>query len=134
MRNKQIVIASGKCHAGTGMATLRSKLGTSHLLQQELALSIPEARNGTPDPTLDQAEFRKRFLQMDLEPAGGAAEFDRYIGYWKPYATNHEELDQDQAVQDEVRNAAWALLEAVRAKRDGKLVAAGENLKEPRQK
>jgi multimeric flavodoxin WrbA len=71
---------------------------------------------------------------MDLVPAGGAAEFDRYIGYWKPYATSHEELDQDQAVQDEVRNAAWTLLEAVRAKRSGELVTAGENLKEPRQK
>ncbi|MGO4525223.1 flavodoxin family protein [Microvirga sp. 2MCAF35] len=71
---------------------------------------------------------------MDLEPAGAAAEFERYIGYWKPYATSHEELDRDQAVQDEVRNAAWTLLEAVRAKREGKLVSAGETLKEPRQK
>ncbi|MFL5194625.1 MAG: NADPH-dependent FMN reductase, partial [Microvirga sp.] len=70
---------------------------------------------------------------MDLVPAGGAAEFDRYIGYWKPYATSHEELDQDRAVQDEVRTAAWTLLEAVRAKRSGELVTAGEN-KEPRQK
>ena len=32
---------------------------------------------------------------MDLVPAGGAAEIDRYIGYWKPYATSHEDLDQD---------------------------------------
>jgi hypothetical protein len=71
---------------------------------------------------------------MDLVPAGGAAELDRYIGYWKPYATSHEELDHDEAVQDEVRNAAWTLLEAVKAKRAGTLVTAGENLKEPRQK
>lgn len=71
---------------------------------------------------------------MDLVPAGGAAEIDRYIGYWKPYATSHEDLDQDQAVQDEVRNAAWTLLEAVKAKRTGTLVTAGESLKEPRQK
>ncbi|WP_201837136.1 flavodoxin family protein [Microvirga zambiensis] len=71
---------------------------------------------------------------MDLVPAGTAAEIDRYIGYWKPYATSHEELDQDRAIQDEVRNAAWTLLEAVKAKRAGKLVTAGENLKEPRQK
>jgi len=71
---------------------------------------------------------------MDLEPAGAAAEFERYIGYWKPYATSHEELDRDQAVQDEVRNAAWTLLEAVKAKREGRLVSAGKTLKEPRQK
>jgi hypothetical protein len=24
-----------------------------------------------------------------------AAELDRYIGYWKPYATSHEELDAE---------------------------------------
>jgi len=71
---------------------------------------------------------------MDLIPAGSAAELDRYIGYWKPYATSHEELDHDEAVQDEVRNAAWTLLEAVKAKRAGSLVTAGQNLKEPRQK
>jgi multimeric flavodoxin WrbA len=71
---------------------------------------------------------------MDLVPAGALAEVDRYIGYWKPYATSHEELDQDHAVQDEVRNAAWTLLEAVRAKRAGTLLSAGERLQEPRQK
>ncbi|MPR07452.1 hypothetical protein FS320_10875 [Microvirga tunisiensis] len=32
-----------------------------------------------------------------------------------------------------IRDAAWTLLEAVRAKRSGELVTAGEN-KEPRQK
>jgi multimeric flavodoxin WrbA len=71
---------------------------------------------------------------MHLSPAGPIAELDRYIGYWKPYATSHDELDADPAVQEEVRNAARALLEAVLAKRAGKLVSAGERLHEPRQK
>jgi multimeric flavodoxin WrbA len=71
---------------------------------------------------------------MALLPAGSAAELDRYIGYWKPYATSHEELDQDQAIQDEVRNAARTLLEAVGAKRSGAYATAGEGLPEPRQK
>jgi hypothetical protein len=56
------------------------------------------------------------------------------IGYWKPYATNHEELDADTAIQDEVRNAAQTLLEAVIAQRDGQFVAAGKDLHQPRQK
>lgn len=30
---------------------------------------------------------------MKLAPAGPTAELDRYIGYWQPYATSHEELD-----------------------------------------
>jgi multimeric flavodoxin WrbA len=71
---------------------------------------------------------------MHLCPAGPNAELDRYIGYWKPYATSHAELDVDRALQEEVRNAARALLEGVRAKLAGKLVAAGQDLPLPRQK
>jgi multimeric flavodoxin WrbA len=71
---------------------------------------------------------------MQLRPAGPMAELDRYIGYWKPYATSHADLDADSAIQEEVRNAARTLLEAVRAKLEGKLVTVGEDLREPRQK
>jgi multimeric flavodoxin WrbA len=71
---------------------------------------------------------------MDLHPAGNLAEIDRYIGYWKPYATSHDELDRDTDVQDEVRNAALTLLDAVKAKRAGQWKDAGEHLQEPRMK
>jgi len=56
------------------------------------------------------------------------------LGYWKPYATSHEELDRDLDVQAEVRNAAWTLLQAVTSKRAGQWTEAGERLQEPRQK
>jgi hypothetical protein len=68
-------------------------------------------------------------LHGSLCPAGPTAELDRYIGYWKPYATSHAKLDADTAIQEEVRNA-----KAVRGKLTGTLVAAGENLRPPRQK
>jgi multimeric flavodoxin WrbA len=71
---------------------------------------------------------------MDLCPAGPRAELDRYIGYWKPYATSHETLDEDLAVQEEVKNAARALLEGVIADRAGLLAAAGMDLEQPRKK
>jgi multimeric flavodoxin WrbA len=71
---------------------------------------------------------------MQLTPAGTAALLDRYIGYWKPYATSHDDLDADTALQEEVRNAARTLLEAVRSKLAGNLVTAGEHLQQPRQK
>jgi hypothetical protein len=51
---------------------------------------------------------------MRLVPAGRLAELDRFIGYWQPYATSHDELDRDEAVQQELRNAARTLLEALR--------------------
>lgn len=71
---------------------------------------------------------------IGMQSAGGTAEIDRYIGYWKPYATNHAELDADTAVQQEVRNAALTLTSAVLAKRSGLLADAGESLESPRRK
>ena len=71
---------------------------------------------------------------MRLVPAGPHAELDRYIGYWEPYATSHEALDRDEAVQEEVRNAARALAEAVIDRRAGRLGVPGDDLASPRQK
>ena len=71
---------------------------------------------------------------MHLCPAGPAAELDRYIGYWKPYATSHDELDADEAVQEEVRNAARALYVAATERRAGRLPDPSEGLESPRQK
>jgi multimeric flavodoxin WrbA len=73
-----------------------------------------------------------RFMQ--LCPAGLPAEVDRYIGYWEPYATSHEALDRDSAIQGEVRNAAITLLEAVRMTRSGLQISAGSHVKAPREK
>jgi len=71
---------------------------------------------------------------MHMAPAGSKAELDRYIGYWKPYATSHDELDRDQAIQQEVANAAITLVEAIEAKRSGRPSSAGAKLAEARQK
>jgi hypothetical protein len=71
---------------------------------------------------------------MHLCPAGPNAELDRYIGYWKPYATSHDDLDADKDVQEEVRNVARALLDGVIKDKEGKLAAAGMDLESPRQK
>jgi len=72
---------------------------------------------------------------LDLTFSGRAeADLDRYIGYWKPYATSHEELDRDTAMQEEVRNAARTLVEAVMNRRAGRFPIAGENNRQPRDK
>jgi multimeric flavodoxin WrbA len=70
---------------------------------------------------------------MHLELAGHGAELDRYIGYWKPHATGHVELDADTAIQDEVRFAARVLLDAVIAKRSGRSAVSPE-VAAPREK
>ena len=71
---------------------------------------------------------------MDLDPASHAATIDRYIGYYEPYATSHDALDADEALHEEVRNAARALVEAVQLRRAGQLPRVGRALKDPRPK
>jgi multimeric flavodoxin WrbA len=58
---------------------------------------------------------------MELRPAVPPGGIDRYIGYYQPYATSHDALDADTTVQQEVRAAARALVEAVALSRAGKL-------------
>jgi multimeric flavodoxin WrbA len=71
---------------------------------------------------------------MGLIDAGTFARLDRFLGYYQPYATSHDELDRDQAVQEEVRNVARAVSAAVSDLRAGKLSVPGGNLERPRPK
>jgi multimeric flavodoxin WrbA len=71
---------------------------------------------------------------MGLVDAGNHARLDRYIGYYEPYATSHETLDRDTAVQEEVRNVARAVVQAVGELRAGKLSQPGRALVAPRPK
>jgi multimeric flavodoxin WrbA len=70
---------------------------------------------------------------MKLFPAGESAVFDRYIGYYEPYAISHDELDRDKAIFDETRNAARALITAMSDLRAG-IRPADRDLKDPRPK
>jgi multimeric flavodoxin WrbA len=71
---------------------------------------------------------------MHLEPAGGQSAIDRYIGYMEPYATSHEALDRDCAVQEETRNVARQLVDALRLQQRGAFEAPGRELEDPRPK
>ena len=71
---------------------------------------------------------------MGLIDAGFGARLDRYVGYFESYADSHAVLDRDTAVQEETRNVARAVVEAVAQLRAGKLVAPGAQLANPRPK
>ena len=71
---------------------------------------------------------------MGLVDAGSHSRLDRFIGYYGPYATSHEELDRDTAVQEEVRNVARAVSVAVADLRAGRLSRPDAGLKRPRPK
>ena len=71
---------------------------------------------------------------MGLIPAGRAALVDGYVGYYKPYATSHDDLDRDKDFQEEVRNAARSLINGVRLLRRGEFKQPDSSLREPRPK
>jgi multimeric flavodoxin WrbA len=71
---------------------------------------------------------------MGLVRAGSSAGLARYVGYYEPYATSHDALDRDTALQEEVRNVARALATAVSELRSGQLAQPDRGLRGPRPK
>ncbi len=71
---------------------------------------------------------------MGLVDAGSQARLDRYIGYYESYAKSHEALDKDEALQEEVRNVARAVANAVGLLRENRLSAPDSELQRPRPK
>ena len=71
---------------------------------------------------------------MGFIDAGAQARLDRYIGYFEPYATSHDTLDGDTAIQEEARNVARAVAKAVQELRAGRLQAVQPKLRRPRPK
>jgi multimeric flavodoxin WrbA len=85
------------------------------------------------------AENLRRMLSdwmsdIGMVHAGHLAAIDRYVGYLAPYATSHDDLDRDGGTQEDVRNAARTLANAVDQIRSGKLTPPDRGLHEPRQK
>ena len=85
------------------------------------------------------AENLRRILtdwmaDIGMIPSGHLALIDRYVGYLAPYATSHDDLDRDTDFQDDVRNAAKALVQAVKDRRSGKLDPPDRGLHEARPK
>ena len=71
---------------------------------------------------------------MGLIDAGSQARLDRFVGYYELYATSHETLDADLAVQAEVRNVPSAVAVAVKALHAGTLSEPDKGLSRPRPK
>jgi multimeric flavodoxin WrbA len=71
---------------------------------------------------------------MGLIQAGPTAGVDLLIGYYKPYATSHQDLDNDDAAFTHARNGATSLANLVRQIRSGEYRAPDEGLRSPREK
>jgi multimeric flavodoxin WrbA len=71
---------------------------------------------------------------MGLVDAGTFARLDRYVGYYESYAESHQALDRDTDFQEEVRNVARAVKNAVVELRAGRLSKPDRSLRAPRPK
>jgi hypothetical protein len=71
---------------------------------------------------------------MGFIDAGPHARLDRYIGYFEPYATSHDTLDKDELIQEETRNVARAVANALVELRAGRLQEVQAKLTRPRPK
>ena len=71
---------------------------------------------------------------MGFIDAGAQSKLDRYIGYYEPYATSHDTLDGDTAMQEETRNVARAVAKTVVELRSGRLDAVQPKVSHPRPK
>ena len=71
---------------------------------------------------------------MGLIDAGDQARLDRFIGYYEPYATSHDSLDRDPAVQEETRDVARAVARVTALARKGALTDAFTKMPAPRPK
>ena len=71
---------------------------------------------------------------MGFIEAGQKARLDRFVGYYEPYATSHQALDEDPTFQEEVRNVARAVARTIDDVRAGRHVAGDAALRSPRPK
>jgi multimeric flavodoxin WrbA len=71
---------------------------------------------------------------IGLIQAGASAVVDTWIGYYRPYATSHEDLDADEDSFALVRNAALSLAAMVAQIRSGAYRAPDDDLESPREK
>ena len=101
-----------------------------HLAGRAFALVVHGDSEGTQAVRHALADWLRG---MGLVDSGALSQVDRYIGYYAPYATSHDALDEDEAMFEESRNAARALVERVRQLRGGTR-EAGAALEQPRQK
>jgi multimeric flavodoxin WrbA len=71
---------------------------------------------------------------IGLYPSGHKSQLGGFIGYLEPYATSHKDLDEDNDFQEDVKNSARALVQAVKLLRKGELRQPDAHLRESRPK
>ncbi|HSE43044.1 MAG TPA: flavodoxin family protein [Acidobacteriota bacterium] len=102
-----------------------------HLAGRAFAIVVHGDAGGVEDLERNLVDW---LSDMELIPASPHAGLGRYVGYYKPYATSHDDFERDQDFQTEVKNRTLSLVYMVRQIREGKYQRSDKDLKDPRQK
>jgi multimeric flavodoxin WrbA len=102
-----------------------------HLAGRAFALVVHGDASGIEATCGALAEW---LATMGLVQAGHHGTVARFVGYLRPYATSHDDYDADEALHDEVRNTARALVRTVQSLRLGRMPQVDEGLVDPRPK
>src|SRR5712692_6335901 len=102
-----------------------------HLAGRVFSVVVHGDASGVEDLTRMLTDW---LTDMKLIPAGNSAIVGSYIGYYRPYATSHDDFDKEKAFHEETRNAARSLVRAVKLLRRGELKLPDASLRDPRQK
>jgi hypothetical protein len=71
---------------------------------------------------------------IGMVQAGPQAALDTWIGWYRPYATSHEDLDADEDTFVQVQQAALSLANMVKQIRSGAYQTPNAGLHSPREK
>ena len=99
--------------------------------------AAPSRWSRTATPKVMKACARRwwnGYSSIGMHQAGTSAAVDTLIGYYEPYATSHDKLDEQPDTFVLVENAAKSLVNLVRDLRSGSWRAPDAGLKNPRQK
>jgi multimeric flavodoxin WrbA len=102
-----------------------------HLAGRAFAIVVHGDTDGVESLARDLGDW---LTDLGLIEAGPLASVARYVGYYRPYATSHDDLDSDEALQQETRNAAASLVAAARDLRRGVRLQPDVAVRPPRQK
>lgn len=87
----------------------------------------------------DGVETVKRILvdwlnDMQLIQASPSSCVAKYVGYYQPYATSHDELDKNKDMLEEIENSVLSLIHQVQLIKNGQFIAANEGLEDLKKK
>jgi multimeric flavodoxin WrbA len=129
--NPDLTSTGGKDAKRAKEIELKGWLYPRHLAGRTFAVVVHGDAAGTENLRRILSDWMQ---DMGLIPSGHLGQIDRYVGYLTPYATSHDDLDKDTDFQEDVRNAARALVQAVKQLRRGDLLPPDRVVDEPRPK